>query len=262
MTVVYEKKDGIAYVRMNRPEVKNAIDPAMDDAMWEIFNDFKDDDSVGVAILTGTGDSFCAGADLKKFIPSWVGATPWDVRQRVTRGLGGITRGIHDFYKPVIGAINGWALAGGLEIALACDIRIAAASARFGSYEPRRGYHHGDGGIVRLVNICGVGAALEMLLTADPIDAERALQMNMVSKVVPDDELIAAAEATARSILRNDQSAVRFAKETILSMVGKSLEDQLRLEALYGYSIIANPTTSGRLQQFYDRTDQDRQPAS
>jgi enoyl-CoA hydratase/carnithine racemase len=262
VSVIYDKKDGIAYITLNRPEAKNAIDPETDAELWDIFNDFNDDDTMDVAILTGSGDAFCAGADLKKFIPYWVKATPYDVRTRVTRGLGGLTRGIPNFYKPIIGAINGWALAGGLEIALACDIRIAAHSAQFGSFEPRRGYHHGDGGIVRLVNICGVGAALEMLLTADPVSADRALQMGMVSRVVPDDQLLQEAEAMARSIRKNDQQAIRFAKEAILSMVGKSLDDQLRLEALYGYSLIANPATTGRLQQFYDRTDAGRSPAT
>ena len=87
-------------------------------------------------------------------------------------GLGGLTRGLHRIYKPVIAAVNGWALAGGLETALACDIRIASERAMFGSFEARRGYHHGDGGIVRLVNACGAGTALAMLLTAEPIDAE------------------------------------------------------------------------------------------
>jgi enoyl-CoA hydratase/carnithine racemase len=258
VTVVYEKQDRIAWIRLNRPEAKNAIDPETDDELLAIFTDFRDDDAVDVAILTGTGDAFCAGADLKKFIPPWVEASPYEMLQRTRRGLGGLTRGIPGLNKPIIGAINGWALAGGLEIALACDIRIAARSARFGSFEPRRGYHHGDGGIVRLVNICGVGAALEMLLTADPITADRALQMGMVSRVVDDAELLEAAEATAHSILKNDQEAIRTAKEMIHEVIGKSFEDQLKLEAIQGYSMIANPTTSGRLEQFYARTDEGR----
>src|SRR5204862_7679339 len=134
------------------------------------------------------------------------------VRENVKTGLCGLTRGLHRTYKPVVGAINGWALAGGLETALACDIRIASDRAMFGSFEARRGYHHGDGGIVRLVNISGAGIALEMLLTAEPIDAQRALQCNMVARVVAHDDLMAEAEKTAQRILRNSQLAVRSAK--------------------------------------------------
>src|SRR4051812_49574872 len=107
--------------------------------------------------------------------------TPAQVRANVGNGLGGLTRGLHRIYKPVIEAVNGWAMAGGLETALACDIRIASERAMFGSFEARRGYHHGDGGIVRLVDVGGAGVAFEMLLTAEPIDARRALQCNMVA---------------------------------------------------------------------------------
>ena len=102
---------------------------------------------------------------------------------------------MHRIPKPIIAAVNGWALAGGLETALACDIRIASERATFGSFEARRGFHHGDGGVVRLVNICGVGVAMQMLLTAEPIDAQRALQCNMVSKVVAHDDLMEQADA-------------------------------------------------------------------
>ena len=154
--VLYEKRDRIAYVTINRPEAKNAIDPETHELLWSTWEDFASDDAVDVAILTGTGDSFSAGADLKTFIPPWIeDATPRKVRDNVATGLGGLTRGLHRTYKPTIAAVNGWALAGGLEIALACDIRIASERAMFGSFEARRGYHHGDGGIVRLVNTCG-----------------------------------------------------------------------------------------------------------
>src|SRR5919202_2127050 len=202
--VLYEKADRIARVTLNRPEAKNAVDPETHELLWQGWGDFAGGHSVDVAILTGAGDAFCAGADLKTYIPPWIErATPRKVRDNVRTGIGGLTRGLHRIYKPVIAAVNGWALAGGLELALACDIRIASDRAMFGSFEARRGYHHGDGGIVRLVNVCGAGVALEMLLTAEPIDAQRALQCNLVSAVVEHDSLMDAAERTAGQILRN-----------------------------------------------------------
>ena len=182
----YEKRDRIAYVTIDRPEARNAIDPDVHELMIETWADFAEDDSVDVAILTGTGEAFCAGADLRTYIPPKIeGATPAELREIAELGLNGITRGMHRIYKPIIAAVNGWALAGGLETALACDIRIASERAMFGSFEARRGYHHGDGGIVRLVNTCGVGVAMQMLLTAEPIDADQALRRNLVAKVVP-----------------------------------------------------------------------------
>src|SRR5438128_544337 len=256
--VLYEKRERIAYVTLNRPEAKNAIDPETNELLWSIWQDFRDDGTVDVAIITGSGDAFCAGADLKTYIPGWAKADPLKVRLNVATGLGGLTRELHHITKPVIAAVNGWALAGGLEIALACDIRIASERAKFGSFEARRGYHHGDGGIVRLVNICGAGIALELLLTAEPIDAQRALQCNLVSRVVPHDELIAAAELVANQILRNSQRAVRSAKETILDVIGRPLDDQLRIEALNAYACADPQETMGRLSQFYERTDEGR----
>jgi enoyl-CoA hydratase/carnithine racemase len=257
--LLVEKRDRIAYLTLNRPEAKNAIDPELHQLLWKAWEDFRDDDSVDVAILTGSDDAFCAGADLKTYIPPIITeATPGWVRDNVETGLGGLTRGLHRITKPTIAAVNGWALAGGLELALACDIRVASERARFGSFEARRGYHHGDGGIVRLVNTCGTGVALEMLLTAEPIDAERALRCNMVSRVVAHDDLIDAAERVAASILRNSQAAVRSAKETILDVVGRPLDEQLRIEALNGYSSFDPEETLGLLQRFYDRTDEGR----
>jgi enoyl-CoA hydratase/carnithine racemase len=257
--VLYEKSDRIARITINRPEARNAIDPETHQLLWQTFEDFAADDSVDVAVFTGAGEAFSAGADLKTFIPPWIqDATPRKVRDNVHTGLGGITRGLHRTYKPVVGAINGWALAGGLELALACDIRIASERAMFGSFEARRGYHHGDGGIVRLVNTCGAGVALEMLLTAEPIDALRAERCNLVSRVVPHDRLLEEAELVARQILRNSQVAVRSAKETILDVIGRPLDDQLRIEALNAYACADPDETMGLLQRFYDKTDAGR----
>ncbi|GAB5469069.1 MAG: enoyl-CoA hydratase/isomerase family protein [Rhodospirillales bacterium] len=259
MSVVgYSKRDRIAFVTLNRPEAKNAINPEVHARLWEIWADFRDDPDLDVAILTGSGDAFCAGADLKSYMTRWPGATPEQVRANVADGLGGLTRGLHRIAKPVIAAVNGWALAGGFETALACDIRIASEQARLGSFEARRGFHHGDGGIPRLVNAAGVGVAMQMLLTAEPIDARQALQWNLVSEVVPHDRLLERAEVIARQILRNDQEAVRSAKLTILDMVGRDLDDQLRIEAMNGYSVASRAEVPGRLQSFYDKTDRGR----
>ena len=254
-----EKKHRIACLRINRPEAKNAIDLELHQALCAAWDDLEIDNSVDVVILTGTGDAFCAGMDLKTHVSAYVDASPGKLAEWVRMGLGGATRGQHRFSKPVIAAVNGWALAGGFETALAADIRIASERARFGSFEARRGFHHGDGGIARLVNFCGVGIALEMLLTAEPIDAQRALQINLVSKVVPHGELMGAAAAMAKTILRNDQAAVRSAKQVTLDMIGRTLDDQLYKEAYAAYTLMAsNPTVPGLLKSFYDKTDQGR----
>jgi enoyl-CoA hydratase/carnithine racemase len=258
--VLYEKRDRIAYVTINRPEARNAIDSDVHEAMIETWADFRDDDSVDVAILIGAGDdAFCAGADLKTYIPRFMEQTgPGAVREIVELGLNGFTRGMHRIYKPIVGAVNGWALAGGLETALACDIRIASERAMFGSFEARRGFHHGDGGLVRLVNTCGVGVAMQMLLTAEPIDAQRALQCNLVSKVVPHERLMDEAELVARQILRNSQRAVRSAKQTILDVIGQPLDFQLRTEAWNAYTCADPDETRALLERFYEKTDAGR----
>ena len=173
--LLYEKRDRIAYVTINRREARDAIDTGVHRGMIEAWTDFAADDSGEVAILTGAGDeAFCAGADLRTYIPPIMeSARPHDIREIVELGLNGFTRGMHRIAKPIVAAANGWALAGGLETALACDIRVASERAMFGSFEARRGFHHGDGGVVRLVNACGVGVASHMLLTAEPVDAAR-----------------------------------------------------------------------------------------
>jgi enoyl-CoA hydratase/carnithine racemase len=257
--VLYEKRDRIAYVTINRPEARNAVSPEVHRAMIAAWADFAEDDSVDVAILTGAGDAFCAGADLKEYIPPIITEQkPDDLRQIAELGLNGFTRGMHRIYKPIIGAINGWALAGGFETALACDIRIASDRAMFGSFEARRGFHHGDGGIVRLVNSAGVAVAMQMLLTAEPIDARQAMEWNLVSKVVPHETLMEEAETVARQILRNSQRAVRSAKQTILDTVGKTLDEQLRAEAWNAYTCADPDETMALLGRFYEKTDAGR----
>lgn len=255
-TVLYEKTGGIACVTLNRPDQKNAIDQTMQQELVQVWEDFAQDDSTDVAILTGAGDAFCAGMDLKTHVPEFVGASPSQIANWVRLGLGGLPRGFHWLDKPVIAAVNGWSLAGGFELALAADIRIASERAMFGSFEARRGFHHGDGGLARLVNHCGVAAALELVLTAEPIDAHRAYHLNLVTRVVPHESLMETALDVARSVQANDQTAVRSAKRTILDMVGRQLDDQLYRDAIAGYTLMAdNPVVPDLLGRFYQRTD-------
>jgi enoyl-CoA hydratase/carnithine racemase len=257
--VLYEKRDRIAYLTINRPEARNAVSPEVHRAMIAAWADFAEDDSVDVAILTGAGEAFCAGADLKEYIPPiMAGARGDDIREVVELGLNGFTRGMHRIPKPIIGAVNGWALAGGFETALACDIRIASERAMFGSFEARRGFHHGDGGLVRLVNAGGVSVAMQMLLTAEPIDARQALEWNLVSKVVAHERLMDEAETVARQILRNSQRAVRSAKQTILDVIGQPLDTQLRTEAWNAYTCADPEETKAMLEAFYEKRDPGR----
>jgi enoyl-CoA hydratase/carnithine racemase len=258
--VLYEKKGPIAYITLNRPKVKNAIDVEVHERLGEIWRDFRDDPDLRIAILTGSGDAFCAGADLKTHVPEWDGVGPSLARDKLPDGFaGGITRGVHRIYKPIIAACNGWVLGGGLELAMACDIRIASERAQFGSFELRRGMHPADGGIVRLVNTCGVGIALEMELTGEPIDAQRALACNMVSKVVPHEQLMDAVHDMVARILRNDRRAVESAKETIFEVIGRTLDEQLKVECLYGYALCGgNPELNKRSQEFLEKKDKGR----
>ena len=254
--VVYEKRERIGYVTLNRPEALNALDDELNDALWEVWADFGADDSVDVAIVTGAGKAFCAGADLKTFIPKWEHATMLDVRRNAARGIaGGITRGQHRITKPIIAAVNGFAIGGGFELALACDIRIASENAKFGVFEVRQGLHQGDGGIVRLVAVAGVGAALDLTLTGREVSAVEAYRLGLVSQVVPHGELMPTAESWARMILANGQQAIRSAKETILEVIGRPLDDALRLETVNGYSSVGDfREVAERLKGFYGKS--------
>jgi enoyl-CoA hydratase/carnithine racemase len=257
--VIYEKQGRLALITLNRPEVMNAIDKDVHLELCRIWQELGDDDGLDVAVITGAGDAFCAGMDLKTHVPEFIGAGPQKILDWAEVGLGGLPRGFHHLEKPVIAAVNGWALAGGFELSLAADIRIASERANFGAFEARRGFHDADGGVARMINFCGVAVAMEILLTAEPIDAQRALQINMISKVVPHDKLMEEAERTAQFILRNDQAAVRSAKRTVLDMIGRTLDDQLYRECIAGYTLMAdNPTVPGLLEKFYKKTDPGR----
>jgi enoyl-CoA hydratase len=231
-TVLYETRERIARVTLNRPEAKNAIDPETHELLWRTWERFRDDDEADVAIRTGAGDAFCAGADLKKFIPPWIdGATPRKVRDNVATGLGGLTRGLHRITKPVIAAVNGWAVAAGLETALLADIRIAADNAEFGALERRWNIVGGDGLTARLPLVVGFARAMELIITGRRIDAREAERIGLVNEVVPRGAALPRAQELAREIAALPQGAIRSDKECVLRGVGRTLEERLRIEA-------------------------------
>ena len=229
--IIYGTRDNIAYITIDRPQAMNALGLEQQEEIIQVWQDFRDDPDALVAIITGEGDrAFCAGADLKTYTPLLGERSSYEIRQDANRvGFGCITRGL-EIWKPIIAAVNGYALAGGLELALACDIRIASDNAQFGCSEVLRGFHHCDGGTVRLPLIVGLGNALKLQLTGEPIDAAEALRIGLVSEITTLPDLIPTAERYAQTIASNSPLGVRSAKESMLRNLGHALEDALRFE--------------------------------
>ncbi|MEX2424876.1 MAG: enoyl-CoA hydratase/isomerase family protein [Acidimicrobiia bacterium] len=209
MTVEVSVRDRIATITLNRPEARNAIDPEMRAVLHETWQRVSADDEILVAVLTGAGDrAFCAGADLKKPLPDTDSPAAREFGRDASDSL------LHGLEtdKPLVCAVNGHAVGGGLELALACDIRIASSSARFGLPEVRVGTIPGSGGTQLLPRTIGRSAAMHMLLTGELIDAERALAWGLVSEVVEPSAVRERAAEVAGLIARNAPLAVRAVK--------------------------------------------------
>jgi E-phenylitaconyl-CoA hydratase len=224
-TILYETNGAIARITINRPSSMNAFDLETAHLMAMRFEEFDRDPELRVAIVTGAGDrSFCAGADLKKMHGgSHAGgiAELWDYerQQRLGQRL--------QVTKPVIAAVNGYCLAGGLELALGCDIRICSTTASFGSPEVRWSILHGFGAM-RLPHTVGLSVAMEMLLTGERIDAHRAYEVGLVSRVTEPAALLSTAEEIAKKIGQNGPLAIRLTKELALRSLHSHPEDMLR----------------------------------
>jgi enoyl-CoA hydratase len=228
-TLLYEKRDRIGYVTLNRPRILNAQSPQMFDELAQVFGDIKRDPEVGVVILTGAGDrAFCAGADIN-FLKQLAQTTPMAAKNFVVKNrlaLGAIAH----LGKPVIAAVNGFALGGGCELAMACHIRIASENARFGQPEITLGLFPGAGGTQRLPRLVGKGMALEMMLTGEAISAQEAHRVGLVNKVVPAVELMATAEKLAQQILSKAPLAVGVILEAVQHGLEMTLAEGLQLE--------------------------------
>ena len=228
-TLKVEERDRIAVVTVNRPEKLNALDATVIAELTSAFEGIRDRKEIGAVILTGAGEkAFIAGADIAVL----AGCDAAAARENSRRGQV-LTRLIETLGKPVIAAINGFALGGGCEIALACTIRIASEHARLGQPEVKLGLVCGYGGSQRLPRLVGRGRAMELLLTGDPIDAAEALRIGLVNRVVKKEELLPQAEAFARRILAVGPVAVRYMMEAADRGLDLPLEQALLLEADY-----------------------------
>ncbi|HET8649590.1 MAG TPA: enoyl-CoA hydratase-related protein [Gemmatimonadales bacterium] len=226
-TLLFDLADGIARVTVNRPDKLNALNATVIAELDAAVTQIIDDDAIRGVIVTGAGPkAFVAGADIGEIAAQ----NPAEGKARSLAGQG-MMRRLERCGKPVIAAINGFALGGGCELAMACHIRIASESARFGQPEVKLGIGPGYGGTVRLPRLVGRGRALELLLTGAMIDAQEAWRIGLVNRVVAADQLIPESEAMMRTILANGPLAVRIVLEAVDAALEMNLDDALLLEA-------------------------------
>ncbi len=229
ISVLLRKRNGIACLTLNRPEVLNTINKEMLVRLGNLLDSLSDDDSVRGVIITGAGDrAFSAGADIGFFSS----ASPLEVRRRAQIAVETYSR-IENLGKPVIAAINGYALGGGLELAEACTLRVAVNTAKLGHPEVRIGAVAGWGGTTRLPRLIGKGRAAEMLLTGKMVSAEEALGMGLVNRVVEPKNLMKEAEALLKEILNQAPFAVRMTWEAVHRGLDMSLDESARLGTDY-----------------------------
>ena len=221
-----ELADGIATITLNRPNVHNAMNERMREELTACFGELARAEDARVVIVTGTGErAFSAGADIREFVAPQVPVRFRDSRRRVD-----FRAAMDRCPQPIIAAIRGFALGGGLELALACDIRIAGEDSQLGLTEVNLAIIPGGGGTQRLPRLVGRGKALEMILTGARVDAREALRIGLVERVVPATEVLSSAQALARTLAEKAPVALRYAKEAVVKGLGVPLEDGLRLE--------------------------------
>ena len=243
MTVRYETEGPVAVVTINRPEVRNAVDGPTAGHLADAFRRFEDDEDLAVAVLTGQGDTFCAGADLK-------GVADGRGSRVAIEGDGpmGPTRMLLD--KPVIAAVEGHAVAGGLELAIWCDLRVAATDAVFGVYCRRWGVPLVDGGTIRLPRLIGHSHALDLILTGRGVSGEEALRMGLANRLVEPGGALAAAVALAEDLAHFPPHCLRSDRESSYDQWSLDIDAALLRETELGLTVIASGETEEGARRF------------
>jgi enoyl-CoA hydratase len=243
VTVRYEAEGSVVTVTIDRPEVRNAVDSDTAAALADCFRRFAADDGLAVAVFTGAGGNFSAGFDLKAIaagVPNRLNADG--------DGPMGPTR--LSLEKPVIAAIEGYAVAGGLELALWCDIRVAARNATLGVFNRRFGVPLIDLGTIRLPRLVGQGRALDLILTGRPVPAEEAFQIGLVERLVPPGKALAAAQSLARDLADLPQGALRADRRSLLSQWSLSLDAATEAEYRGGIEVIGSGESQAGARRF------------
>jgi enoyl-CoA hydratase/carnithine racemase len=225
--ILYETKGAIAYITFNRPKVLNALNKSVITELKTAFEAAREDSAVRGVILNGAGDkAFAAGADISEMLND----TPLAAEEKTRMGQA-LTTLIENLGKPVIAAVNGYALGGGCELAMACTMRLASETAKFGQPEVKIGIMPGYGGTQRLPRLVGKGRALQLILTGDVIGAEEAYRIGLVNEIVPSASLVARAEALLKQISANAPQGVKFSIEAVNKGLDTSVDEGLLIEA-------------------------------
>jgi len=248
-TLLFDVRDGVAFVTINRPDKLNALNDQVMAELADVAERIAAAPEIKGAILTGSGPkAFVAGADIGDLAKQG----PFDGKARALRGQA-VLRRIETCGKPVIAAVNGFALGGGCELAMACHLRVASENARFGQPEVKLGIAPGYGGTQRLPRLVGKGAALQLILTGEPIDAQEAYRIGLVNKVVPAAQLLAESEKLLRGILAMGPLAVQLALEAVDRGLDMTLDEGLLLEANHFGLLAATQDTKEGLTAFLEK---------
>lgn len=251
--VRYEKQaGGVVLITLDNASRENCIDEAVHQGLCDAWVKFRRDPELNVAVLTGAGEkSFCSGWDIKGYAKRTSTLSLNDLRERAAYepGLGGLTRGI-EVYKPIIAAVNGYCLAGGMELAMACDIRFAAPEAQFGVLNRRWDIGCESGLTQRLPHIVGLGNALDLILSGRQFGADEALRINFLNRVVPREDLLDTALAYARQIAALPQASLRTDKESVLRGLGRPLQDGLWMENTLWNSTVHSEELENGISRF------------
>lgn len=253
----YEAFGPVRLITIDRPAKMNSLDFEANDRLVEVWREFDADDDARVAVVTGAGDAaFCAGADLKTYTLDFARRPAPEFRSKFTNGpgFGGITRNL-PVDKPIVAAVNGFAISGGFELALACDLRFCAPNAEFALQDAKWGFHACDGGLIRLPQIVGLGHAMEIILSGERIDAEHAYRIGLVNRIVPQAELIAFTMDYAQRLAQRSPLSQRFAKEVMRRAVGMPQDEALRLESSSFHDLGQSDDLAEGTSAFRERRD-------
>ena len=237
--ILYERHDRVRLITINRPDVMNSLDFTANDELVEAWRAFDADDEAYVAVITGAGPkAFCAGADLKTYTLNFARRPAPEFRSKFTNGpgFGGITRNL-PIDKPIVAAVNGFAISGGFELALAADLRFCSPNAQFALQDAKWGFHACDGGLIRLPQIVGHGHAMEIILSGERVDADHAYRIGLVNRIVEAEKLLSHTMDYAQMLASRSPLSHRFAKEVMRRSIGMPVDEALRLESRSFYDV-------------------------